>query len=151
MLKGIPLAYNKDMQEDKEAIFDATETVHKCLDVFIPMIETMSPIKENMYNASRRGFINATDLADYLTKRGMPFRSAYKISGTIVAECIAKNTTLDELPLDEYKKHSDIFAEDLYEEISLETCVRKRISKGSTGYASVDEQLAWVKNFLENN
>ncbi len=150
MLKGIPLAYNKDMQEDKEAIFDATETVHKCLDVFIPMIETMKPIKENMYNASRRGFINATDLADYLTKRGVPFRSAYKISGTIVAECIAKNTTLDELPLAEYKKHSDIFAEDLYGEISLEACIKKRISHGGTGYESVEYQIKHVEEFLSN-
>ena len=148
VLKGIPLAYNKDMQEDKEAIFDATETVHKCLDVFIPMIETMKPLKENMYNASRRGFINATDLADYLTKCGMPFRSAYKISGTIVAECIAKNTTLDELPLAEYKKHSDIFAEDVYEEISLETCIKKRISHGGTGYESVAYQIKHVEEFL---
>ena len=149
MLKGIPLAYNKDMQEDKEAIFDATETVIKCLGVFIPMIKTMKPIKENMYNAACRGFINATDLADYLTKKGMPFRTAYKIVGTIVGECIKKNTTLDKLSLDEYKAHSEIFEEDLYEEISLETCIKKRISKGSTGYESVKEQLTYVTEFLK--
>ena len=149
MLKGIPLAYNKDMQEDKEAIFDATETVIKCLGVFIPMITTMKPIKENMYNAACRGFINATDLADYLTKKGMPFRTAYKIVGTIVGECIKKNTTLDKLSLDEYKAHSEIFGEDLYEEISLETCIKKRISKGSTGYESVKEQLEYVTEFLK--
>ena len=151
MLKGIPLAYNKDMQEDKEAIFDSVETVAKCIQVFIPMIATMTALKDNMYAAAKRGFINATDLADYLTKRGLPFRSAYKIVGTIVGRCVKDGLTLDELSLDEYKSYSDIFAEDLYEEISLETCVRKRISKGSTGYASVDEQIAWVKNFLENN
>ena len=149
MLKGLPLAYNKDMQEDKEAIFDATETVIKCLQVFIPMIETMKPIKENMYNAAKKGFINATDLADYLTKKGMPFRSAYKIVGTIVGECVKRDITLEQMTLNEYKAHSEIFDNDLYEEISLETCVRKRISKGSTGYASVKEQLDYVAEFLK--
>lgn len=149
MLKGIPLAYNKDMQEDKEAIFDATETVIKCIQVFIPMIKTMKPIKENMYNAAGKGFINATDLADYLTKKGMPFRSAYKIVGTIVGECIKKDVTLDKMTLEEYKSHSDMFENDLYEEISLESCVSKRISKGSTGYASVKEQLDYVAEFLK--
>ena len=149
MLKGIPLAYNKDMQEDKEAIFDATETVQKCLEVFIPMIKTMRALPENMYNAAKKGFINATDLADYLTKKGVPFRSAYKIVGTIVGECVKRNITLDEMTLDEYKAHSDIFEKDLYEEISLETCVAKRISKGSTGYESVEEQLKYVTEFLK--
>ena len=149
MLKGIPLAYNKDMQEDKEAIFDATETVIKCLEVFIPMIKTMKALPENMYNAAKRGFINATDLADYLTKKGVPFRSAYKIVGTIVGECVKRNITLDEMTLDEYKAHSDIFENDLYNEISLETCVAKRISRGSTGYESVKEQLDYVAEFLK--
>jgi len=151
VLKGLPLAYNKDMQEDKEAIFDAVETVGKCLEVFVPMIETMKPIRENMYNASKRGFINATDLADYLAKKGMPFRTAYKIVGTIVAECIRENLTLDEMSLDAYKKHSDVFEEDLYEEISLETCVKKRISAGSTGYESVAYQIEYVVKFLSEN
>ena len=149
MLKGIPLAYNKDMQEDKEAIFDATETVKKCLEVFIPMIETMKPLKDNMYNAACRGFINATDLADYLTKKGMPFRSAYKIVGTIVGKCVKENTTLDKVPLEDYKEFSDIFDSDLYDEISLETCIKKRISKGSTGYESVKEQIKYVEEFLK--
>ena len=149
MLKGIPLAYNKDMQEDKETIFDATETVKKCLQVFIPMIATMKPLKENMYNAAKRGFINATDLADYLTKRGLPFRTAYKIVGTIVGKCVKENKTLDELTLDEYKEYSDIFDTDLYNEISLETCVAKRISKGGTGYASVKEQIEYVEAKLK--
>ena len=149
MLKGIPLAYNKDMQEDKEAIFDATETVKKCLQVFIPMIATMKPLKENMYNAAKRGFINATDLADYLTKRGLPFRTAYKIVGTIVGKCVKENKTLDELTLGEYKEYSDIFDTDLYNEISLETCVAKRISKGGTGYASVKEQIEYVEAKLK--
>ena len=149
MLKGIPLAYNKDMQEDKEAIFDATETVKKCLQVFIPMIATMKPLKENMYNAAKRGFINATDLADYLTKRGLPFRTAYKIVGTIVGKCVKENKTLDELTLREYKEYSEIFDTDLYGEISLETCVAKRISKGGTGYASVKEQIEYVEAMLK--
>ena len=148
VLKGLPLAYNKDMQEDKEAIFDAAETVGKCLEVFVPMIETMKPLRENMYNASKKGFINATDLADYLTKKGMPFRSAYKIVGSIVAECIRKNITLDEMPISDYKKHTDMFDDGLYEEISLETCVRKRISDGSTGYESVNAQIKYVESFL---
>ena len=148
VLKGLPLAYNKDMQEDKEAIFDSVETVQKCLEVFVPMIETMKPLKENMYNASKRGFINATDLADYLAKKGVPFRSAYKLVGGIVAECIGKNITLDEMSLDEYRKHSEVFDADLYEEISLESCVKKRISAGSTGYESVAGQIKHVGDFL---
>ena len=149
MLKGLPLAYNKDMQEDKEAIFDATETVISCLEVFIPMVKTMKALPENMYNAAKKGFINATDLADYLTKKGVPFRSAYKIVGTIVGECVKRGITLDEIPLDEYKAHSDIFESDLYNEISLETCVAKRISRGSTGYESVEEQINYVTEFLK--
>ena len=148
MLKGLPLAYNKDMQEDKEAIFDATETVKKCLEVFIPMIRTMKPLKENMYNACKRGFINATDLADYLTRRGMPFRTAYKIVGTLVAKCLAEGKTLDEISLDEYKEFSELFDSDLYSEISLESCVAKRISKGSAGYSSQNEQIEYVEKIL---
>ena len=148
-LKGLPLAYNKDMQEDKEAVFDALETVEMCLDIFAPMIKTMRLIPANMYKAAQEGFINATDLADYLTKKGMPFRSAYKIVGQIVAECIEKHTVLDKLPIDAYKAHSDIFEEDLYTEISLETCVEKRISEGGTSVASVEHQLELVRKELE--
>ena len=148
MLKGLPLAYNKDMQEDKEAIFDSVETVKKCLSIFIPMIETMKAIPKNMYAASKKGFINATDLADYLTKRGVPFRTAYKIVGTVVGKCVKEGITLDEVSLEEYKQYSEIFEEDLYDEISLETCIRKRISKGSTGYDSVAEEIAYVESQL---
>ena len=147
-LKGLPLAYNKDMQEDKEAIFDSIDTVMVCLDVFASMIRTMKVKRENMYRAAQGGFINATDLADYLTKRGMPFRTAYKIVGEIVAECIAKGCVLDTLPLEDYKKHTDIFAGDLFGEISLETCVSKRISAGGTSVESVEEQIAYVKKEL---
>ncbi len=148
MLKGLPLAYNKDMQEDKEAIFDSVETVKKCLSIFIPMIETMKAIPENMYAASKKGFINATDLADYLTKRGVPFRTAYKIVGTVVGKCVKEGIALDEVPLEEYKTYSEIFDTDLYDEISLETCIKKRISKGSTGYESVKEEIAYVESQL---
>ena len=147
-LKGLPLAYNKDMQEDKEAIFDSVDTVTVCLEVFAPMIRTMKVKRDNMYRAAQGGFINATDLADYLTKRGMPFRSAYKIVGQIVAECISRGCVLETLPLEEYKKYSDIFDADLFSEISLETCVSKRISAGGTSVVSVEEQIAYVKKEL---
>ena len=147
-LKGLPLAYNKDMQEDKEAVFDSIETVEKCLSVFAPMIATMRVNRENMYKAAQGGFINATDLADYLVRKGLPFRSAYKIVGQIVAECIAKKTVLDELPLEAYKAHSELFDNDLYHDISLETCVEKRISAGGTCIASVNAQLKALREFL---
>ena len=149
VLKGLPLAYNKDMQEDKEAVFDAAETAEKSLAVFAPMVKTMRPIKENMYAACRKGFINATDLADYLAKKGMPFRAAYKTTGELVGACVKKGVTLGEVPLEEYKKHSPLFEDDLYEAISIENCVKKRISEGSAGYASVKKQLAFVKEFLQ--
>lgn len=145
-LKGLPLAYNKDMQEDKEGVFDAVDTVIMCLKVFTPMIDTMKAIPANMKRAAQKGFINATDLADYLVKKGMPFRTAYKISGTIVAECIASDTVLEDMPLEAYKKHSELFAEDLYDAINLENCVARRISKGGTSVESVEEQIAFVKS-----
>ena len=148
VLKGIPLAYNKDMQEDKECIFDSIATVKQCLKVFAPMIETMKVIKENMYSAAQKGFINATDLADYLAKKGLPFRSAYKIVGQIVAHCIDNGLVLETMPLEDYKKYSDLFEEDLFTEISLETCVSKRISAGGTGPESVEKQIAYVENYI---
>ncbi len=147
-LKGLPLAYNKDMQEDKEAVFDGLDTVIACLEVFAPMIATMKVNAESTYRAAQKGFINATDLADYLTKKGMPFRSAYKIVGTIVADCIAKDTVLDSYPLSEYQKHSELFAEDLYGEISLEACVNKRLSEGGASPSSVRSQVKWVREQL---
>ena len=147
-LKGLPLAYNKDMQEDKEAIFDSIDTVKLCLEVLAPMLATMKVNEANTYRAAQKGFINATDLADYLVKKGMPFRSAYKIVGGIVADCIAKDLVLDTYPLDEYKKHSDLFEESLYKEISLETCVQKRLSEGGASPKSVREQISQMRNFL---
>jgi len=147
-LKGLPLAYNKDMQEDKEAVFDAVETVKMCLKVFAPMLATMTARPDNMKKAAQGGFINATDLADYLVRKGMPFRSAYKISGQIVAQCISQGLVLETLPLSEYQKYSELFAEDLYGEIDLLTCVEKRISEGGTSVASVEAQIAYVKENL---
>jgi len=149
VLKGLPLAYNKDMQEDKESIFDAVGTVQMCLRVLAPMIDTMKPIPENMKRAAQKGFINATDLADYLVKKGLPFRSAYKISGQLVAKCIAEGKVLEELTLSEYKQFSDLFENDLYNEISLETCVEKRISEGGTSVKSVEAQIEFVKEQLK--
>ena len=147
-LKGLPLAYNKDMQEDKEAMFDSLDTVKQCLEIFAPMLVTMRLKKDNMYRAASEGFINATDLADYLTKKGVPFRSAYKLTGEIVAECIEKKTVLDALSLEEYKAHSEVFESDLYDEISLRACVEKRISEGGTGFASVERQIESVRKFI---
>ena len=148
VLKGLPLAYNKDMQEDKESIFDAVETVIMCLKVLAPMLATMKPCEENMKRAAQKGFINATDLADYLVKRGLPFRTSYKISGQLVAKCIADGKVLEELTIEEYKEFSDLFDTDLYDEISLETCVSKRISEGGTSVGSVEKQIEFVKSKL---
>ena len=145
-LKGLPLAYNKDMQEDKEAIFDAVDTAQMCLKVFAPMLQSMQALPENMKKAAQGGFINATDLADYLVKKGLPFRSAYKISGQVVAKCIQDGFVLETLPLEVYKSFSDLFENDLYEAIDLLTCVEKRISQGGTCVASVEQQITYMKN-----
>ena len=147
-LKGLPLAYNKDMQEDKEAVFDCVDTTKLCLQIMAPMLSSLRAKPEVMLLAAQKGFINATDLADYLTKKGVPFRSAYKISGQLVAYCIAHDTVLEKLPLETYKTYSDVFTDDLYEEISLRTCVARRISAGGTGPASVQAQLDSVAAFL---
>ncbi|MDE6539749.1 MAG: argininosuccinate lyase [Ruminococcus sp.] len=149
MLKGLPLAYNKDMQEDKEAIFDAVDNVKLCVKTFIPMISTMKVLKENMRNAAARGFINATDCADYLVKKGMPFRDAYKITGTLVAQCIEKNLTLETLPIENYKAMTELFDNDVYDAINLETCVRERKSEGAPSPESVTEQISIARKALE--
>lgn len=148
VLKGLPLAYNKDMQEDKECVFDALDTVCKCLEIFAPMIATMKPNRENMLRAAGKGFINATDLADYLVGKGVPFRTAYNTVGKIVARCIDLGKTLEELPLEEYATFSDKFGEDVYDAISLRACVSRRISEGGTGSASVEKQIRFVEGFL---
>ena len=147
-LKGLPLAYNKDMQEDKECVFDSIETVKMCLGVFTPMIETMTVIEKNMLSAAQGGFINATDLADYLVKKGLPFRSAYKISGEIVSYCIKNGLVLETMPIDAYKSFSPLFEEDVYNDISLITCVQKRISFGGTSVESVERQIEFAKSQL---
>ena len=132
MMKGLPLAYNKDMQEDKEAVFDAVDTLRLCLTPFVPMLKTMRVLKENMRAAAAKGFINATDCADYLVaSKGLPFRDAYKITGELVALCIERGLTLETLPIDEYKKVCIAFDEGVYEAINLEKCVRDRKVKGA--------------------
>ena len=148
MMKGIPLAYDKDMQEDKEAIFDAVDTLELCLRTVTPMLATMTPLPANMRRAAAKGFINATDCADYLTKKGMPFRDAYKCTGTMVAACIREGKTLEELTLDEFKQYSDLFAEDVYTAIDLTTCCEGRTSYGGPTKASVLEQIRAVKGKL---
>ncbi len=149
MLKGLPLAYNKDMQEDKEAIFDAVDNVKLCVRTFIPMLATMRVLKDNMRKAAAKGFINATDCADYLVKKGMPFRDAYKITGTLVAKCIAEELTLETLPLAAYREMTDLFTEDVYEAISLDTCVKERSSEGGPSPKAVAIQLAQLRERLK--
>ena len=148
-MKGLPLAYNKDMQEDKEAIFSSIDTVKICISTLIPMIDTMTIIKDNMLNAAKKGFINATDVADYLVKKGMPFRQAYKITGSIVADCIDKNTTLDELNISEYKQYSELFENDIYKEIDLINCVNNRKSFGGPNPELVKKHIEYTKNLIQ--
>ena len=147
-LKGLPLAYNKDMQEDKEGVFDCVDTVKMCLRVFTPMIAAMKACTCNVYRAAQRGFLNATDLADYLTKKGLPFRAAYKIAGQLVAYCIEHTAVLEELPLALLRQYSERFGEDVYAAIALTSCVTGRTSLGGTCVASVEAQIASVRDFL---
>ena len=148
MLKGLPLAYNKDMQEDKETVFDCIDTVKECLDVFIPMFQTMKICKENMMHACLHGFINATDLADYLTKKGLPFRDAYHIVGQIVGYGIENKKSLNEMSLDEYKKFHTSFEEDVYQYIDIEACVNNRKVFGGPSADSVLIQIQNIKEFI---
>lgn len=149
MMKGLPLAYNKDMQEDKEAIFDALDTVKMCLTAFTPMLDTMRVIPENMRKAAAGGFINATDCADWLTKNGVPFRDAYKATGELVARCIELGTDLENLPMDEYKKVCDVFNDDVYSAISLERCTNERTVFGGPASANVKAQAKRVAEIAE--
>lgn len=148
VMKGIALAYNKDMQEDKEAIFDAVDTVKMCLNAFTPMIDTMTVLKDNMRHAAAKGFINATDCADYLVGKGLPFRDAYKATGELVALCIDKNLTLETLPLDEYKKICDLFDDGVYQAINLEKCVADRLVVGGPSIQSVETQIKYAINII---
>ena len=140
-LKGLPLAYNKDMQEDKEAIFDAVDTLDLCLKTVTPMLDTMKTLPANMRRAAAKGFINATDCADYLTKKGMPFRDAYKLTGCMVSDCISKDKTLEELTLDEFRGYSSLFENDIYDAIDLIKCCEGRTSYGGPSEASVKNQI----------
>ncbi len=148
VMKGLPLAYNKDMQEDKECVFDACDTVKQCLRVFAPMVATMTVREDNMRAAALKGFINATDLADYLVTKGLPFRSAYKLSGELVAGCIENGLTLEELPLETFQSACESAGMDVYEAIALENCVKRRSSLGGTSVENVEKQLAWVRQQL---
>ncbi|MCL2496043.1 MAG: argininosuccinate lyase, partial [Clostridiales bacterium] len=149
-MKGLPLTYNKDMQEDKEAIFDSVDTVKTCLAVFCPMISTMQVLEENMLSAAAYGFLNATDCADYLVKKGLPFRAAYKIVGALVSACLEQKITMEELPLAEYQKHSELFAADVFSAIDLRQCTENRSSVGGTSPASVERQLKYVIEKIQN-
>lgn len=150
MMKGIPLAYNKDMQEDKEAIFDSIDTVKICIETLIPMLKTMKVLKQNMKNAASKGFINATDCADYLVKKGIPFRKAYKIVGQIVSYCIDNNTTLEDLQMEQYKKFDNNFESDIYDAISLEKCVTNRNTVGGPSPSQVKSRIEQVKRILNS-
>ena len=151
VMKGLPLAYNKDMQEDKEAVFDAFDTVSACLAAFTPMIDTMHVLTDNMRRAAAGGFINATDCADYLVGKGLPFRDAYKATGCLVAACIDKGLTLETLPLDEYKAVCDLFDNDVYDAISLDRCVAMRRVYGGPAPENVRTQVKRVREMLNKN
>ena len=151
MMKSLPLAYDKDMQEDKEAIFDAVNTVKMCLFIFIPMLNTTTFLKDNMLKAAKKGFINATDAADYLVKKGMPFRTAYKIIGSIVAYAIDNDKTLDSMSIDEYKHFSELFDKDIYEYIDLKKAVNDRTVVGGPAPATVKKHVDLIKEFLKES
>ena len=149
VMKGLPLAYNKDMQEDKEPVFDAIDTVEMCLPVFAAMLDTMTVRTDNMRKAAGKGFINATDCADYLTKKGMPFRDAYTVTGKLVAACTAQGKTLEELSLDELKAVSDLFDGDVYEAIKLENCMALRASYGGPAVSETTRQIEAIEDFVK--
>ena len=149
VMKGLPLAYNKDMQEDKEPVFDAIDTVEMCLPVFTAMLDTLTVLPKNMRNAASGGFINATDCADYLTKKGMPFREAYMIVGRLVNLCIKAGETLDTLPLKDFRSISNLFDADVYQALELKTCVNGRKVYGGPAREAVEQQIANIKAFVE--
>jgi argininosuccinate lyase len=144
-LKGMPLAYNKDIQEDKEPLFDSVETVKLCVEAFIEIVDVMEVNEENMYESAKKGYLNATDVADYLVTKGMPFRDAYNVSGKIVSYCLGRGCALEELPMEEYKHFSDKFEDDVYHRLALKTCVERRNSAGGTSPASVRAQIEFIR------
>jgi argininosuccinate lyase len=147
-MKGIPLAYNKDMQEDKELSFDAFDTAKGCIALFTGMLETMKFNKDVMYKSANNGFTNATDAADYLVNHGVPFRDAHGIIGQIVLYCIDKDIAIDDMSLEELQKFSPVFGEDIYEAISMETCVNKRLTIGAPGKAAMEQVIAAEEAYL---
>ena len=147
-MKGIPLAYNKDMQEDKEMSFDAIDTAKGCIALFTGMLSTMQFKKDNMRASAKNGFTNATDAADYLVNHGVPFRDAHGIVGQLVLYCIEKNIALDDMTLEEYKAISPVFEEDIYDTISMETCVNKRLTTGAPGKASMEQVIQIYKQYI---
>jgi len=151
MMKGIPLAYNKDMQEDKEAVFDAIDTAKLCIELFTSMISTMTVRKPKLRQAASGGFINATDCADYLVKKGLPFRDAYKVSGRLVAYCIDNGTDFESLPLETYRKFSPLFDEDVYTAVNLDNCVNTRLVYGGPSEQSVLHQIELIDTYIDNN
>ena len=148
-MKGLPLAYNKDMQEDKEAIFDAIDTVELCLPVFAAMVDTLTVRPRDMAKAAAGGFINATDCADYLVKKGLPFREAYMIVGRLVNLCIKTGDTLDTLTLRDFRAISSLFDTDVYQALALKTCVNGRKVYGGPARESVEKQIALIEEFVE--
>ena len=150
-MKSLPLAYNKDMQEDKENLFDAIDTVKGCLLLYTPMLKTMRVKKEKMYQATKGGYTNATDVADYLAKKGVPFRQAHEIVGKTVLYCIEQGKNLDDLTIDEYKSFSDIFGEDIYQAISIEECVNARNIPGGPAPQEVQRVIEKGKALVEQN
>ena len=149
-MKGIPLAYNKDMQEDKETAFDAMDTVLDCLREFTGMISTIRFNRDIMEDSAKKGFTNATDAADYLVKKGVPFREAHSITGRLVLKCVEKGIALDDLPIEEYKAESDVFEKDIYDAISMKTCVEKRLTKGAPGRERMLEAVRFYRVYLED-
>jgi argininosuccinate lyase len=151
VMKALPLAYNKDMQEDKEGVFDSVNTVSACLPIFAAMVATMRVNRDNMLSAAKKGFINATDCADYLTKKGMPFRDSYKLTGEMVAYCIQNGITLDEITPKRFKEFSPLFENDIFGVLDMANCASSRTSEGGASYSSVLKQLAEIEEFLEAN
>lgn len=147
-MKGIPLAYNKDMQEDKELVFDAIDTTKGCLALFTGMMDTISFRKDRMHESAKKGFTNATDAADYLVNHGVPFRDAHGIVGRLVLRCIAEGKSLDDLTLDEYREESPVFENDIYDAISMETCVNRRLTIGAPGKEAMEKVIAGYKEYL---
>lgn len=148
VMKGLPLAYNKDLQEDKALLFNSLDTITLCLQAFIPMFDQIKVNPEAMLQATKKGFLNATDCADYLTKKGVPFREAYGIVGNLVAECIAEKTTIEDMSLKSLKEHSDLFEKDIFSYISVKNMLDRRNSYGGTAPEAVKIQISNIENLL---